>query len=77
MPLRVSVDPELCIGSADCVRLLPAAFRLDESLGISVPLPIAANADPVLLLRARRNCPTHAIGVYDENGDPLADGAGA
>ncbi len=76
MPVRVSVDPDLCIGSADCVRLLPAAFRLDASLVISAPLPGAATADPGLLLRARRNCPTHAIRVDDENGDPVEDGAG-
>lgn len=73
MGLQVGIDPELCIGSGDCVRLLPDAFRIDESLGISVPLPGAAVADRVLLLRARRNCPTHAIEVRDANGDPIAD----
>ena len=76
MPLRVSVDPELCIGSGDCVRLLPGAFRIDESLGVSVPLPGAAAAEPGLLRRARGNCPTHAIAVDDENGDPVADEVG-
>jgi ferredoxin len=70
---HVSVDAELCIGSSDCVRLLPHAFRIDESIGVSVPLPGAGAADPVLLLRARRNCPTHAIELTDANGDPVAD----
>ena len=76
MDLLVSVDAELCIGSGDCVRLLPQAFRIDESLGVSAPLPGAAVADRVLLLRARRNCPTHAIEVSDANGDPVADADG-
>ena len=74
---QVSVDPELCIGSADCVRLLPDAFRIDGSRGVAVPLAGAAIADRVLLLRARRNCPTHAIELYDAAGDPVPDEEGA
>jgi ferredoxin len=70
---RVSVDPELCIGSGDCVRLLPESFRLDDPLGVSVPKPGALTADRVLLLRARSNCPTHAIALYDTDGEPLGD----
>ena len=75
MELHVSVDPELCIGSSECVRLLPDAFRIDESLGVSVPLPGAERADRTLLLRARRNCPTQAIELHDANGDPVDDAA--
>lgn len=70
---RVSVDPELCIGSGDCVRLLPDAFRIDESRGVAVTLPPAAVADRALLLRARRSCPTQAIDVTDESGDQVRD----
>ena len=73
MTTHVSVDPELCIGSGDCVRLLPDAFRIDESRGVAIALAPAAVADRVLLLRARRGCPTHAIEVNDENGDPVPD----
>jgi ferredoxin len=76
MPVRASVDPELCIGSGDCVRLLPGAFQIDESLGVSVPLPEAGGADVRLLLRARAACPTQAIAIDDENGDPIADEVG-
>lgn len=70
---QVSVDPELCIGSADCVRLLPHAFRIDESRGVAAPRSGAAVADRVLLLRARRNCPTRAIELRDATGDPVPD----
>jgi ferredoxin len=76
MGLAVSVDPELCIGSGDCVRLLPAAFSIDESIGVSVPLPGAGGADRTLRLRARANCPTHAIEVSGPAGEPLADEVG-
>jgi ferredoxin len=73
---QVSVNPELCIGSGECVRLLPASFRIDESLGASVPLAGAARAERAALLRARDSCPTHAIEIADENGDQLPAVAG-
>lgn len=73
MIAHVSVDPELCIGSAECVRALPDAFRIDESKGVSVPLPGAEAADRPSLLRARRNCPTQAIGLTDASGADLAE----
>ena len=76
MALLVSVDPELCIGSGDCARTLPHAFRIDESIGVSVPLSGAALADRALLLRARRNCPTHAIELRDDDGDIVPDEEG-
>ena len=60
-PPRVTIDPGLCIGSGDCVRLAPHAFRIDESRGVSTPLPGAATADEELLAEAAFNCPTHAI----------------
>ncbi len=75
MGLRVSVDPEQCIGSAECVRLLPHAFRIDESLGVAVPLEGAETADHTLLVRARSNCPTHAITIDDEHGAPASEEA--
>jgi len=62
-PPRVTIDPDLCIGSGDCVRLLPDAFRIDERRGVSTPLPGAATADTDLLAEAAFNCPTHAIEI--------------
>jgi ferredoxin len=63
MSTRVRVDPELCIGTGDCWRLLPDAFVLDEKRGVSTPRPGAADADPELLAEAAFNCPTRAITV--------------
>lgn len=68
---QVTVDPELCIGSAECVRLMPDAFQIDESRGVSVPLAAARSADPGLLADAVRGCPTGAIRVLDARGDAL------
>jgi ferredoxin len=63
---HVAVDPELCIGSSECVRLLPEAFRIDPQRGVSVPTAGAPSADPALLAAAVRNCPMSAISVEDE-----------
>lgn len=60
---RVKVDPELCVGTGECWRLAPQAFRLDEARGVSVPQPEAETTDPEILAEAAFNCPTRAITV--------------
>lgn len=62
MSIDVSIDPELCIGSGDCVRIVPVAFRLDDE-AVSRPTPAAATSDLDLLADAARSCPTQAIRV--------------
>jgi ferredoxin len=61
--VRVSVDPDLCIGSAECIRIVPGAFLIDKSRGVSGPTDLAETADPARLAEAARACPTHAITV--------------
>lgn len=61
MAVEVTVDPELCIGSGDCVRVAPAAFHLDEDAGVSVALPGAVATAIAILVRAAEGCPTQAI----------------
>lgn len=63
MSLEASINPELCIGSGDCVRLVPDGFLLDEERGVSVPLPRVREADPARVTEAARLCPTQAIRV--------------
>ncbi len=61
--VRVRVDPELCIGTGECARIAPAAFRIDESRGVSVPRPEAARVDRGVLEEAAHACPTRAIAL--------------
>ena len=63
---RVTVDPELCVGTAECVRLAPQAFEIDEDRGVSVPRSGAATTDLDILKEAAFNCPTRAITVDGE-----------
>lgn len=67
----VSIDPDYCIGSGDCVRLVPDAFELQDDLGVSVPLPGAGEQPLDMLLRAAEACPTQAIRVVDADGTVL------
>jgi ferredoxin len=60
---RVRVDPDLCVGTGECVRLAPTAFRIDDLRGISVPQPGAEQTELDLLEEAAFNCPTRAITV--------------
>jgi ferredoxin len=75
MDLDVTIDPDLCIGSGDCVRLLPGAFELLDTAGVSVPRAGAATADEAMVLRAAVGCPTQAIRVA-RGGDVLHESNG-
>ncbi len=77
MSAAVSVDGELCIGSGECVRLAPAAFVIDESLGVSVPLQGAGDVPLETLIAAARSCLTTAISVVAEDGEVLVASGGA
>lgn len=68
MGLQVNIDPDLCIGSGDCERLVPEAFTLVDVLGVSVARPAAATMDRVRIVAAAMGCPTQAISVRDDEG---------
>ena len=71
MAIEVSVDPDLCIGSGDCARILPSGFRIDEAAGVSKPLDGVGDADLEVLLRAARTCPTQSIRLVAADGQVL------
>lgn len=63
MATHVYVDADLCAGMAECVRIAPQAFQIDESRGVSVPLPEAGATQLDLLMTVARECPTTAVHV--------------
>ncbi|MGC5562617.1 ferredoxin [Streptomyces sp. FR-108] len=56
---HVEVDRSLCIGSAQCTHLAPAAFRLDSAMQ-SHPVEPEADANEEVL-EAAEGCPVEAI----------------
>jgi len=73
---RVTVDPELCMGSGECVRIAPTAFAIDDESNVSRPLPGAQVVPLDVLLEAARACPTNAIAVRADDGAVLVASAG-
>lgn len=73
MTAKVRVDPELCIGSAECVRIAPRAFRLDPARNISEPTDAAETTDPRLIEEAVRACPTGAISYQRTTGPDVQE----
>ena len=60
---RAVVDHDLCAGVAQCVRMAPGAFQLDEEL-LSVFAP-TGEYTRAQLEQAVEFCPTEAISVVD------------
>lgn len=59
--VRVTVDHDVCVGSAMCVALAPALFRLNEDRQAEVVAGGVVTAD--LAAEAAENCPVGAITV--------------
>jgi ferredoxin len=62
--MEIKVDPELCIGSGNCVHMAPGVFELDEADVAAVVDPNAAPAEDIR--KAERSCPTAAISVEED-----------
>jgi ferredoxin len=67
---KISVDKNVCIGSAMCVAIAPGRFVLDERERSS-PVEAEIGADEVVR-DAAASCPTEAISLVDaDTGQPV------
>jgi DNA-binding Lrp family transcriptional regulator/ferredoxin len=77
--VRVSIDADLCMGSASCVAMAPKVFRLDwakrrSSMGEPAPLEVlrAKGTEPGALFLAAQSCPYGVIRIEDvDTGEQL------
>lgn len=69
MALKVKVDRMLCIGTADCVKIAPNTFELDDEAK-SVVKKQNGDSDEKIL-EAAKVCPVLAIIVEDEDGNQI------
>jgi ferredoxin len=68
---KVSVDKDVCIGSAMCVALAPGRFLLDERQRSG---PVEAEIYPDEVVRdAAASCPSEAISLVDADTGQLVD----
>jgi ferredoxin len=67
---KISVDKDVCIGSAMCLAIAPGRFVLDERQRSG---PVQAQIDPDEVVRdAAASCPSEAIGLVDaDTGQPV------
>ncbi|MGQ4387935.1 ferredoxin [Streptomyces sp. SAS_270] len=58
--MKVSVDPGLCYGSAECVHRVPSVFAFKDGYGTVRPGREDTEDDP-LIREAAERCPSQAI----------------
>ena len=67
--LRIGIDPLLCVGFADCAKIAPEAFRVNDDGLVEFVEP--DRVDRERLIEACRSCPVDALLVWDANGAQL------
>ncbi|MEU0168752.1 ferredoxin [Streptomyces iakyrus] len=60
--MKVSVDRDLCYGSAECAHRAPAVFEFVDGFGVVRPGRERTGEDPEVL-EAVEKCPSQAIGI--------------
>ena len=68
--LTVRIDRTICIGTANCSKLAPDLFVLDDERIITFREP-AAEIEPERAVEACRVCPVDALAAFDADGRPL------
>jgi ferredoxin len=61
MPLEISIDREVCMGSGQCLMYAANTFDIDDD-GIAIVLDVEGDSE-VDVQRAVHGCPTQAISV--------------
>ena len=69
MKYIISIDQSRCIGASNCVHIAPKTFQLDEENIAYLVDP--DGHDPETILDAARSCPTDAIYLDTEDGQPV------
>jgi len=72
MSYHAEVDHSICTGYAECARIAPAAFKLNEN---NQSEPFASSTSDDVLLVAAQECPTNAIRIVSDDGDVVYESA--
>jgi ferredoxin len=67
--LRIGIDRSLCVAFAECARLAPEAFRLNDAGIVEFVEP--QRVERGRLVAACAACPVDALLVWDADGRPL------
>ncbi|MFF7735200.1 4Fe-4S domain-containing protein [Streptomyces sp. NPDC007984] len=67
--MRISVDRDLCYGSAECAHRAPAVFDFIDGYGVVRPGHEETGENPSILEAAER-CPSQAISIAHSSSPP-------
>ncbi len=67
--LRIEIDRQSCTGMAECIKIAPGVFELDEE-NIAIVVDASA-ATREQILKAAQECPTQAIRLYELDGTQI------
>jgi len=62
--IRIEVDPDLCVGTGECERLLGEVFSLNRSDGVARAVSPVSRDLVAELVHAIDSCPTGAIRMH-------------
>ncbi|MFF7872160.1 ferredoxin [Streptomyces qaidamensis] len=62
--MKISVDRDLCYGSAECAHRAPAVFEFVDGFGVVRPGREQTGEDPEIL-EAVEKCPSQAISITE------------
>lgn len=68
-PLRIRIDPTLCVAFGDCIDRAPEAFALDGDDVVAFVHPERVERER--LVDACEQCPVDALTVWDADGTQL------
>lgn len=68
--LTIRIDRGRCIGTANCIKVAPGVFALDNGNVVSFT-PASAAIDQARLIDACSVCPVDALSAIDANGHTL------
>ena len=68
--ITVRIDRTTCIGTANCAKIAPDLFVLDDEKIIAFREP-APEIEPDRAVEACRVCPVDALAAFDADGRPL------
>jgi ferredoxin len=68
--VTVRIDRTLCIGTANCAKVAPELFVLDDDRIITFIEP-PVEIEPDRAVEACRVCPVDALAAFDADGRPL------
>jgi ferredoxin len=68
--LKIIIDEDMCIGSANCIRVAEDVFELNSNK-IVVFKEDAKEDNKRILIEACSVCPVNALAVIDEKGNQI------